>query len=209
MLAVIVVGTLPFGAALVVLALRHVIRHGRRVSAWTPGLLALSAALFLLYAGKPQPFAGLAAILYALVPPAVLLDPTFEESWEFVARILPWALAVGLGVALAFAASRTLRGFSLAAGIIAAVVAAFAIGEVQSRHLMCLAAEARGITEFRRNSLLWSWFHAPREWQFDLHAGFDEGGERYGWSYAESDWYRLPPNVGGNADLPRRLHRCT
>ena len=68
---------------------------------------------------------------------------------------------------------------------------------------MCEAAAAQGFASFQRNGLMWSLANAPQEFQFDLHARAEAGGQVLGWSYSEMGWYVVPAgaaqNVGSGA----------
>ena len=59
-----------------------------------------------------------------------------------------------------------------------------------------------------QNSFFTSLRHAPREFQFYLHAAALKDCVPYAWSYREMGFYPLPPNVAVNVLPPKWILRC-
>ena len=208
MTALLVLAAGPFGAALLVWATSQVARKGWAASPLAPFALTASALLFALYVVKDAPFSGLTAFLYALVPPAVVLDPMLARHWSFLSPLLPFGVAAGIGASLVLLRWSGTRAISLAAGLPVTLVSTFALGEAASRAAMCDAAAAHGRDAFARAPLWRSWIAAPAEYQFDLHAGWRDGDVLMAWSYGAGRFYVVPPTARSNVDLPRGVHRC-
>lgn len=146
---------------------------------------------------------GVSAVLFALAPPfALVLFQTFQWFHLLVEQIALPAGVAGLLVLVAFLAVPRLRVWSVAPSFLAMLATAIVVGEGVSQRAMCAKAEALGITEFKRNSLLWSLFNAPREFQFEVHAKAEMAGRRLAWSYREMDWYDVPANALADVFAP-------
>ncbi|MEM7641878.1 MAG: hypothetical protein AAF366_05065 [Pseudomonadota bacterium] len=169
-----------FGVAVLIWMALMLLRNGRGTTPIALGLLTLSTVLFILYAAKPDPFALVSGLAFAVMPPLVFFDPTLARHATFLASLLVPAGSLAGAVGYFLARLPRWRFASLALGLIAAVIGAFVIGEWRSRALMCQAALGKGINQIHRNTLVWSWFNAPQEFQFGLHAGFQQEGRTWG-----------------------------
>lgn len=151
---------------------------------------------------------GLSASLNALTPPLfVVLFPYYPRFDTFLFQVLPRAGVAAAIVLVACLAVPRLRLWSVAPSLLAFFAVGVIVGERISQQAMCKAAEAAGISQFRRKSLLWSLYYTPREFQFDIHAAAEIGERRFGWSYRELDWYEIPPDAWGEVDAP--VFDCT
>lgn len=160
--------------------------------------LSLVAIVFGLLIGSP-----LGALIVALAPPLVLFSPfNFLQFGLFFSMVLPIALSCGAIVLGIFLSLPGLRLWSVAPALLAVLSTGIVVGEHVSKREMCRTAEASGIVEFRRRTLLWSLQNVPEEFQFDIHAAAEVGGRRMGWSYREMGWYEIPAEAWGEVDGP-------
>ena len=145
--------------------------------------------------------AGFWAFVIALVPPVMIFS-----LWEiakfhaFLSLFLAPTAAVSVFALAVCLAVPRLRIWSVGATLIAFLVAGVIFGERASQRAMSSAAEAAGIRDFKRHTLIWSLANAPRKFQGDIHAEAKLGGRWLGWSYRELGWYEIPSDVWGNVD---------
>jgi hypothetical protein len=147
---------------------------------------------------RGQPMDGL---FLAMFPPlGVIPLVQLVEFRAFASQVLWAAVPYAGAVLVVFLAVRQLRVWAIGAAGVALLVAGVILGDGISRAAMCEAAAARGLASFQRNGLMWSLANAPQEFQFDLHARVEAGGQVLGWSYSTMDWYVVPDaavqNVG-------------
>lgn len=139
---------------------------------------------------RGQPMDGL---FLAMFPPlGVIPLVQLVEFWAFASQVLWAAVPYAGAVLLIFLAVRQLRVWAVGAAGLALLVAGVILGDSISRAAMCDTAAAQGFTSFQRNGLMWSLANAPQEFQFDLHARAEAGGQVLGWSYSTMGWYVVP-----------------
>lgn len=117
-----------------------------------------------------------------------------QRWWDFLA---PSAVLPTIGTAL-LCAALFWKGFGryvIGLGGLFWLATFLVVGDVRSKSQMCATARALGVTQIKRNSLLWSISNAPREFQIELHAEIVRDDARLGWSYGEQDWYRVPDTI--------------
>lgn len=178
---------------------------GLRREGWrgVVGRLAVQVSALCLIYGilRGQPMSGLFIAMFPplAVIPVVQLVPFGLFAGQVLAAAAPYAGAV----LVVFLALGRLRVWTPGAAGLTLLVAGVIFGEGISRAAMCEAAAAQGVASFQRNGLMWSLANAPQEFQFDLHARAEAGGQVLGWSYSEMGWYVVPAgaaeNVGSGA----------
>ena len=180
---------------------------GSRKDGWrgTWGRLAVqvSAVVFAFEVIRGRGDQALIATL--LTPPLYFRVYAYDydsQFGRFLVYILPYAFGAGFVVLVLLLCVKRLRRWWLAPPMVAALLAGIVAGERISRQAMCSAAEAIGIVEFRRNTLLWSLMNTPRDFQFEIHARAEKDGRRLGWSYREMDWYEIPAEAWAEVDAP-------
>jgi hypothetical protein len=143
------------------------------------------------------------AAITAAFPPVFWWSLRWYGHFQPFLSELAWRVAPYGAVALLGAlALKQFRGWSVGIAFGAALIAAVFLGDQVSREHMCEAAAKRGFGAFHRNSFAWSLRTAPQEFQFELHAYAETGGQRLGWSYRELDWYELPAGAWGEVSPP-------
>lgn len=149
-----------------------------------------------------------AALVLAMFPPLMIFN-IHDYLWFdlFLSQIMPMAATVGLVVLVLCLAVPRVRRWTLVPALLAFLAAGMVVGERVSQREMCRAAAAAGISEFRRNTLLWSLRNAPREFQVAVHALADSGGQRRGWSYHRMGWYDIPATA--TVEVDARLFDCS
>lgn len=179
------------------------VREGRRQAFGSLALL-VSALAFVFGCLRGGLSVGL---MMAAFPPLLMLEmPKVNQFWGFVAQPLLMGALVAGGTLVFCLAMRPLRTWALVIALLAGLGAAAFVGERVSKAAMCQQAAALGITEFRRNTLLWSLANTPREFQFEIHALATTGKGRLGWSYREMAWYAVP--VDAAVDVVAPLFDC-
>jgi hypothetical protein len=167
------------------------------------GRLAVQVSALCLIYGlmRGQPMSGLFIAMFPplAVIPVVQLMPFGVFAGQVLAAAAPYAGAV----LVVFLAVGRLRVWAPGAAGVALLLAGAILGDGISKAAMCDAAAAEGFASFQRNGLMWSLANAPQEFQFDLHARAEAGGQVLGWSYSEMGWYVVPAgaaqNVGSGA----------
>lgn len=131
------------------------------------------------------------------MPTTIFANIIWATSYplSFIQALAP--IPTGLA-ALSFLLSLPLRATRAIALLLAVAVAtssALIVGETLSQSAMCETARANGLSDIRRNSLLWSLANTPRDFQIEVHAVARHQSDRYAWSYSEMDWYLVPENT--------------
>lgn len=160
--------------------------------------LSLCAFVIAILAGL-QAFAILSLVFFPfilLVPGQIeAVSDRFLLHREFIHHIIPVSLPMSLAlfcpIILWWRRWRFAPG--LAVGLFVSV--SLFVSERQSLSLMCQSALAAGDIEIKRNSVFWSLFNVPREFQFEVHAVRGTSSELYAWSYRALDWYAVPTTV--------------
>lgn len=121
----------------------------------------------------------------------------------FAVSFLPIPALVALVVFWLLFRRPTTRIYSFGISLLVLFLGAHVSAEIVSRTAMCRQAEQHGMTDFKRNTFIWSLRNTPDEFQFEIHAIARLGDRRFGWSYREMDWYELQPDTWGkvNADV--------
>jgi hypothetical protein len=152
---------------------------------------------------RGQPMNGL---FIAMFPPlAVIPVVQLVQFGEFAGQVLRSAAPYAGAVLVIFLAVRRLRVWAVGAAGVALLLAGVILGDGISRAAMCEAAAAQGFASFQRNGLMWSLANAPREFQFDLHAKAEAGGQVLGWSYSAMGWYAVPDRAVRNVGSGERI----
>ncbi|MGX9356453.1 hypothetical protein ACS3SW_15200 [Roseobacteraceae bacterium S113] len=150
---------------------------------------------------------GGAGLFWGLFPPLLwylLFDSTLR-TWQFWQSVF-WLPACGAALLFVVALShQCMRVWALSLALVSCFAGVMAVGEIRATRAMCEAAEDLGGIMTSRQSLLWSLRNTPAEYQFGLHAETWIGGQRYGWSYSEMGWYRIPETVYVNATPERDI----
>jgi hypothetical protein len=94
-----------------------------------------------------------------------------------------------------------IRIWCVAPSLLVALFTGIVIGENVSKQPMRETAASMGIEVLARNSLWWSLRNAPREFQWELHAGGRLEDQFFGWSYSEMNWYPIPETARANVGV--------
>jgi hypothetical protein len=142
---------------------------------------------------------GLGLVSAVLAPfPFIFLGSTYLLTYrEFLASFvaIPAALAA-LAFLLMFRHPAT-RKVSFGISLLVLFMGSLLAAERGSQAEMCRTAEARGLTDLRRNSFYWSLGNAPDNLQEELHGAARLGDRRFGWSHYQMDWYEILPGTAG------------
>ncbi|WP_300009369.1 hypothetical protein [uncultured Roseobacter sp.] len=183
------------------LALHPVLKRSRgahpRLLAWVPLQVSLVVLALGLMVYSPR-----YAFLLAGFPPILLLDALhLTHLAGFLAQVARVALPVGFAVLVLCLVWRPLRIVATGATLAAVGLTAFFAGERISAMEMCSKAVALGSDDLQRASLGWSIANrSGGPSHSNIHALMQTDAQRYGWSYHQMGWYKLPEDVVATVD---------
>ncbi|WP_299781252.1 hypothetical protein [uncultured Roseobacter sp.] len=183
------------------LALRPVWRLSRGARppwyAWAPLQISLVVLVLGLIVYTPK-----YALLLAGLPPIVFFDALFRGHVSgFLGQIAVIAVPATLAAVWLCVACRPLRVIAVGVGLATLGGVTLVAGERISQTAMCTEARALGATEITRIPLASSIGNRTGGmFRRRSHAQTEAGGHRYGWSYSQMGWYRLPEDVVATVD---------